>query len=368
MWGEFCFLLSENIKPHFSEKEFENQVVRAIEVLGWREFKNEIERQPTIQLGREGTLRPDLIVYGKDRKALIVIEVKRPSEVITRDNIIGQLRSYMRQMKSEFGFLIGSDFRVYYDGSTNPHPDPLLLERIDFERNSKEGINFFKLFNKSSFLNKEYYEYLEAKTRKFSKKREVKSIIEKITSFETKQNIISYLRKEFSDIGDETFSEAIEQVNIEISKKDIVKPTTYNKLEKPIRSPKKEITLPTHDLAGNATITESTEISTIPFESHLVKRLRHIYGVLYFMKHGYDFPSATHEALKLFPEVQDYQTISDKCGRGFAGNIDNFITWFTTGQMLNKLKEKFGLSEHDYDIFRELLSSKPIEHITTACT
>lgn len=96
MWDEFCFLLFDNISSSLPEKDFENQVVRAIEVLGWREFKKEIERQPTIQLGREGTLRPDLIIYGNDRKALIVVEVKSPSENIKRDNIIGQLRSYMR--------------------------------------------------------------------------------------------------------------------------------------------------------------------------------------------------------------------------------------------------------------------------------
>jgi len=229
MWLEFCFLLSENINSDLSERDFENQVVRAIEVLGWREFRNEIERQPIVQLGREGTLRPDLIIYGNDRKALIVVEVKRPSEGITRDNIIGQLRSYMRQMKSDFGFLIGSDLRIYYDGPSNPHPAPLLLERIDFERNSKEGINFFQLFNKRSFLNREYHDYLEAKIRKFNRKREVKSLMDRMLSFETKQKIISYLRNEFSDIGDETFSEAIEQINIEISKKEPIEST----LEKP---------------------------------------------------------------------------------------------------------------------------------------
>jgi len=76
------------------------------------------------------------------------------------------------------------------------------------------------------------------------------------------------------------------------------------------------------------------------------------------MQQGFDFPSATHKTLKLFPEVQDYQTISDKCGRGFAGNVDTFITWFNTRQMLNKLTEKFKLSDHDYNIFRQLLSTK----------
>lgn len=241
MWAEFCFLLSENISSNLSEKDFENQVVRAIEVLGWREFKNEIERQPTVQMGRDGALRPDLIIYGNDRKALIVIEVKRPLENITRDNIIGQLRSYMRQMKADFGLLIGADLRVYYDGPSNPHSDPLLLERIDFERNSKEGITFFQFFNKQSFLHEEYGEYLEAKIKKFSKKREIKLLVDKILSLETKEKIMSYLRNEFADIGDETFSKAIDQVNIDISKKDTIQPIEVKPGITQIRQPKASI-------------------------------------------------------------------------------------------------------------------------------
>lgn len=354
MWDEFCFLLSEKANSDLSEKDFENLAVRAIEVLGWREFRSEIERQPIVQLGREGTLRPDLIIYGNDRKALIVVEVKRPSENITRDNIIGQLRSYMRQMKSAFGFLIGSDLRIYYDGPSNPHPDPLLLEKIDFEKNSKEGINFCQLFNKWSFLNTEYHDYLEAKIRKFNKKREVKSIIDRLLSFEIKQKIIGYLRNEFSDIGDETFSESIEQVNIEISKKGPIESTPEKPEKREPRPPRRKIILPSH--VEETVIEDSQKISILQFESHLFTRLRHIYGVLYFMKQGFDFSSATHKTLKLFPEVQDYQTISDKCGRGFAGNVDTFITWFNTGQILNKLRDKFKLSDHDYNIFGRLFT------------
>lgn len=363
MWNEICFLLSENINPSFSEKDFENQVVRAIEVLGWREFKNEIERQPTVQLGREGTLRPDLIIYNNQKKALIVVEVKRPSEDITRDYVIGQLRSYMRQMKSDFGLLIGSDLRVYYDGSLNPHADPLLLEKIFFSRDSKEGGDFVKLFNKDSLLNKEYNEYLNQKLHNINKKREINVLIDQLLSFETKQKIIGFLRNEVPDIGDEVFSEAIQQIDIEISsKKNLVQepPFTHRTTERP---PIRKIIRPPQTTPQNQSEIKEVEncktsinIATIPFESNLVIRLRHIYGVLYFMRQGDDFPSATKKTLKLFPEVQDYQTISDKCARGFADSVDNFVSWFNSGQMLNKLSSKFNLSSRDHKIFSQLLN------------
>ena len=356
-WDEICFLLSDNINQNLSERDFENQVVRAIEVLGWREFKNEIERQPTVQLGREGTLRPDLVIYDNNRKSLIVVEVKRPAEDITKDYVIGQLRSYMRQMKSDFGFLIGSDLRVFYDGPLNPHSDPILLERIDFEKQAEKGITFVKYFNKGSLAENRHDEYLKNKLHKFNKKREVSSLVQQLISFEIKQKVIGYLRNEFPDTDDETFSDALQQVRIEISRKGEIKQQIVT-TEEQERTPKRKIIRhqnqrPNYQSFEGAP--PSVKIANIPFESHLEIRLRHIYGTLYFMKQGLDFPSATHQTLKLFPEVQDYQTISAKCGVGFAGNVDTFISWFSSGQILNKLAEKFGLSDHDYHIFKELL-------------
>jgi hypothetical protein len=356
-WDEICFLLSESVNQNLPEREFENQVVRAIEVLGWREFKNEIKRQPIVQLGREGTLRPDLIIYGTDQKTQIVVEVKRPNEDIKKDYVIGQLRSYMRQMKSDFGFLIGSELRVFYDGALNPHSDPILLERIEFGKQSENGINFVKLFSKSSLAENRHDDYLKNKLHAFNKKKEVSELVQILTSFEIKQKVVGYLRNEFPDTDDETFSDALQQVHIEISRSGELKqhiPTVENQERTPIR---KKIRRQPHvpNQQNDESDLASVKIANIPFESRLEIRLRHIYGVLYFMKQGLDFPSATHETLKLFPEVQDYQTISDKCARGFAGDVDTFISWFNSGQMLNKLHVKFSLSDHDYETFKELV-------------
>ena len=356
-WDEICFLLSDNIKQGVLEKDFENQVVRAIEVLGWREFKNEIERQPVVQLGREGALRPDLIIYGNDRKCLIVVEVKRPTEDIRRDYVVGQLRSYMRQMKSDFGFLIGSDFRVFYDGPENPHTEPILLEKIDFEKQSEKGVNFVDIFNKTSIEKNKHGEYLKSKLHKFNKKREVSELIQQLISFEIKQKIVGYLRNEFLDTDDETFSEALQQVQIEILKKEVIKQKIVPVATQERKPRRKIVHHQSESLAHQTSenLSAAQKIANIPFESNLKIRLRHIYGVLYFMKQGSDFPTATHQTLKLFPEVQDYQTISDKCARGFAGSVDTFVSWYNSGQMLSKLHSKFNLSDHDNLTFKELL-------------
>ena len=357
-WAEICFLLQGNVPQNISERDYENQVVRAIEVLGWREFKREIDRQPMIQLGREGTLRPDLIIRGDNRKCLIVVEIKRPTENITRDYVIGQLRSYMRQMKADFGFLIGTELRVYYDGSLNPHTDPILLERIDFDQFSKVGAEFVGSFNKDSLLGNGHTEYLKSRLRQFNKSRNLELLINQLTSAETMQKVIGYLRGEFADTDDETFSEALERIVFEISRKDQAANTiTENDRRFPQRRIRGSQTKAPEAIQSVPETTEDrSNIARLAFDSHLQTRLKHIYGVLYFMKQGLDFPAATHQTLKLFPEVQDYQTISDKCGRGFAGNVDTFLSWYESREMLSQLVRKFSLSDHDANIFRTLLS------------
>ena len=50
MWKEICFILSENVKPDISERDFENQVVRVIEKLGWLDIPVKLSASLNLQL------------------------------------------------------------------------------------------------------------------------------------------------------------------------------------------------------------------------------------------------------------------------------------------------------------------------------
>ena len=76
------------------------------------------------------------------------------------------------------------------------------------------------------------------------------------------------------------------------------------------------------------------------------------------MNLDYPFSHAVNETLSLFPNVKNYQTIEDKCGRRFAGDIPTFKEWYQNGVMLEKLRSKFYLSNNDYRIFEDLLSKR----------
>jgi len=103
---------------------------------------------------------------------------------------------------------------------------------------------------------------------------------------------------------------------------------------------------------------EKPRVPSVYFESHLRVRFSHIYTVIHFMNLRYEFSDAVNETLRLFPNVKDYQTIEDKCGRGFAGDIPTFKKWYDSGVILKKLRSKFFLSDHDYKIFEDLLSKR----------
>lgn len=99
-----------------------------------------------------------------------------------------------------------------------------------------------------------------------------------------------------------------------------------------------------------------TRFTEIPFDNTAAERLKQIYAVLFFMRHGNSHTDAIHRAKASFAKVADYTTIRDKCARQFAGDIGTFVEWYRSGVMLSKLIELNRLNEHDRQIFVELLN------------
>jgi len=216
LWEEICFLLFDNVSSNITEKDFESNVIRSIEKLGWREFKKEIKRQPIIPIGRQGSLRPDVAIYNSTGEAVIVIEIKRPTEDISKDDSINQLKSYMRQLKSDFGLLIGKEIRIYYDGNLNPQPEPLLVDKISYDKTSQKGIKFSEIFHKDNFILNLHEDFLKEKISKFNKQREIEKLTKIITSNTMKDKIIDFLKNELTDFSDDVFMAAIDNLKIQI--------------------------------------------------------------------------------------------------------------------------------------------------------
>ncbi len=217
IWNEICFLLSDSIKPDILEKDYENQVIRAIEKLGWREFTGEIKRQPEIKIGRKIKIRPDVLVCGSDGNALIAVEIKRPAQILSKKEPADQLISYMLQTKAQFGLLIGDTIRLYYDGKENPQQKPLLLNRINYEKDSEKGHEFVSMFQRSEFLNGRYKSIIPKLINKFTADRNIKKLKEILLEKETKGKIIDFLKDEYAEYGSDVVDGALRDLRIDLS-------------------------------------------------------------------------------------------------------------------------------------------------------
>jgi len=239
LWEEVCFILSENMDPKIDEKHFEEKVLRAIEKLGWREYRNEIRRQPMFRFGTKDSLIPDLVIYGLKNQALIIIEVERPSEDLSKAESCGQLKSYMRQTKIDFGILMGGEIRIYYDGRLNPQKaEPLLLDKIPLDKNSKAGWNFVEIFTKDNFLAQKYVTYLEKEIN--NRDRAFNRLRDELLSDATREKIIQFLKNEYADFDDDVFSLAMDRIKIDLMEKHKPKlpdATKLKKTETPIIGP-----------------------------------------------------------------------------------------------------------------------------------
>lgn len=216
-WAELCFHLSDNISPNINENVFEQKVLLTLEKLGWSQFKGEIKAKPSLQIGRQTFITPDIVLNFPASKAAIVLEIKRPSEDLRRHGTFGQLQSYMRQTKADFGLLIGNEILVYYDGILSPNADPLLLSRIRFRSDSTEGIDFVDLFNRNSFITGKYKSYLKAHIASLERQQKIETVRERLLSKETNQRLFKLLENEFADIEAPLLAEAMKGIIIEIS-------------------------------------------------------------------------------------------------------------------------------------------------------
>jgi len=229
MWAETCFLLSEDLPPNVSESIFEERVLLVLEKLGWSRFKKQIEIHPSLQIGRRGTIEPDIIMLVDQGQRQIVVEVKRPAEPIDETRYTLQLTSYMRQTKAQYGLLIGSEVRIYYDGPENPEPDPLLLESIQFLRDSREGVDFVSFLERAQFLARKREEYAKKRIDAHDELRKRQELKRTLVSDSTKRRIYDFLKNEFSAYGEVVIERVLSEIEIHLSPKEQATPPSPTK-------------------------------------------------------------------------------------------------------------------------------------------
>lgn len=218
-WNEICFLLSENIRPDISENDFEQNVIQALRVMDWKEYSGDIEIRPSFQVGAANRIMPDFVIKSADNRKLFVIEIKQPN-IPLNSRFQQQLFSYMRQLRLEYGILIGQGIQIFYDGDLSKQEDPILLETIKFTRDNKKGLKFVELFAKENFNRESLKSFTLNAFKKINRRKEHNDLTKKILSESFQEKITELIKQDFLDEYDgELIESVLKELRIEIKQK-----------------------------------------------------------------------------------------------------------------------------------------------------
>ena len=217
-WNKLCFYMSEKVGSEISEREYEKIVERGLEILGWSEYSGDFEIRPKFQLGSvKNKMIPDFVVKSNiTNNKLFIIEIKSP-KLDLNDIHKRQLLTYMRQFKLDFGLLIAKNIQIYYDGKLNNSDEPILLEKIEFIRDSENGKKFTELFSKDNF-NFEQLNVFAHNSIKLLTDYEIENQVIKILKSENfKNEIINSISNILANNFDRSIIiKALEKISIEI--------------------------------------------------------------------------------------------------------------------------------------------------------
>jgi hypothetical protein len=216
-WNEICFLLSENIRSDIRESDFEKNIIQALRVLDWKEYLGDIQIRPSIQIGASNRMTPDVVINSSEKRNLFVIEIKQPSLPLNT-NFQQQLFSYMRQLRLEYGILIGQVIQVFYDGDLANHDDPVLLETIEFEKDNYKGEKFVDLFSKKSFSTESLNSFTTNSLKKINRRTDKKVLAQKILSLDYEKEVIKLIKQDFlNEYDSELIDSVLSEISINIS-------------------------------------------------------------------------------------------------------------------------------------------------------
>lgn len=231
-WNEICFLLSDNIRTDISESDFEQNVVQALRVLDWKEYSGDIEIRPSFQVGAANRITPDFVIKDSDNRKLFVIEIKQPN-IPLNSRFQQQLFSYMRQLKLEYGILIGQGIQIFYDGDLAKREDPILLETIKFTKDNEKGLKFVEIFAKENFNQESLRNFTINGLKKLNRREEHKELTKKLLDENYQAKISELIKQDFLDEYDgELIESVLENLTVEIRAK--------NALPKQSELPKRE--------------------------------------------------------------------------------------------------------------------------------
>ncbi|MCL2051198.1 MAG: type I restriction enzyme HsdR N-terminal domain-containing protein [Lachnospiraceae bacterium] len=213
IWNEICFHINRNRDS--SERDFQKAVEFLFEKLGWSAYKGEIVTGKIIPVGAAHSLKPDVIINA-DGKDIIVVELKKPSVALS-DRNADQLMSYMRQLKIDFGILLGETMQFYCESNKGI----VKIKDIPFTMRSDEGAELIALLSKDGYLFDALNQYCADRLCDMEDLQETKRQINMLCS-EIGASIVSGLLKDklLKELSANVVSSIMDEIEINVSLKN----------------------------------------------------------------------------------------------------------------------------------------------------
>ena len=201
-WNYFVYDLCEAKKKDVDEDSFHALIETQLQHLGWAKFKGEICHKPSIHLGNNNSIVPDIIIK-KDGEDEFVIEVKRPSHKQSKKDV-DQLLSYMRILKLSVGIYIGDRIEIFYDIPASK--EAVSVMKVPLEIDNKLGARFIDKFLKENFSRDAIIEFCEERIQEIQRQNSLNEIKESLIA-DAQMQIAESLRPYLMDKYGSSFSE-----------------------------------------------------------------------------------------------------------------------------------------------------------------
>lgn len=201
-WNYFVYDLCEAKRKDIDEDNFHALIETQLQHLGWAKYKGEICHKPSIHLGNNNSIVPDIIIK-RDGEDEFVIEVKRPSHKLSKKDV-DQLLSYMRILKLNVGIYIGNHIEIFYD--TPSSKEAVSIMKISLEIDNKLGAKFVDKFSKEEFSKADIVNFCEERIEEIQRQNSLNEIKENLIA-EAQTQIMESLRPYLMDKYGGNFTE-----------------------------------------------------------------------------------------------------------------------------------------------------------------
>lgn len=213
-----CSLVELSKAVKSSEAEYEKHLKNVMEGLGWSEEKGNISFQEKIPVGTNSSLIPDAILSHNEEN-VVVIDFKKPTDSLG-ESYKTQITSYMKQLKLDYGILIGENIQLYYDNPNDEKNDPILIFESPFVKNYEETKRLVDLLKHDSFSVESLKQFCEEKIKEKEEDEEVQNVVRQLE--EDGENLVSELLKrdlKQNTMSDRMIEKVLENIVINIQSK-----------------------------------------------------------------------------------------------------------------------------------------------------